>query len=252
MSLVRVGVAGDIHGAWQEAIRQLRRASSRVGGLDVVFQIGDAQAYRQEGDRIGLHPESRHKHVHSDYPSVMTGEGPPAALYFIGGNHEPWIGMDRSGAGPWGRDDVVFLGRAGCVKIAGLVVAFLSGIYSEAVADLRVGQRVTTAQRAYWTRTEVEDVRVGAAAFDHVDVLLTHNWPSGLGLDRHGRPAGGESERALTVDLAPTVHLCGHYHRRMSAHINHSGVEMLGVVAPGTTDGVIVIEVDTEGAYQVL
>jgi hypothetical protein len=249
---VRIGAVGDVHGSWQVAVRQLWELDDRVGGLDVVFQVGDGQAYRHPDESAGLHPDSRHRDVHSDYPSVVDGRGPPAPVYFIGGNHEPWPALDDSGPGPWGRPDVSFLGRAGCVRLAGLVVAFLSGIGSAEVSDLDATQRVSPAQRAHWVHQELDTVRESAAAFGHVDVLLTHNWPASLGFDRHGQPAGDAAEARLAADLHPTLYLCGHYHRRYSTSLDGIGVEAMGLVTAASPDGVAAIDIDSAGTYRVL
>jgi len=148
-------------------------------------------------------------------------------VFFVGGNHEPYVALDDATGPypyPWGdTGDVFYLGRVGTTNLGELQVAWISGIYS---ADADPALRVNSPRmRTYFAQDELCQLESAMEAVGGVDVLLTHEWPSGLYQDR-----GSQALRNLVERLAPKLHLCGHLHRSLEATIGRTHVEALTAV----------------------
>ncbi|MGI5119826.1 metallophosphoesterase family protein [Marinactinospora thermotolerans] len=240
----RILITGDVHGAfallaaWSSAVR------AWLGPLDAILAVGDVEANRDEADAAGVRSPAGHRGI-GDFPLLAEGLidlGAP--LYFIGGNHEPWPALDAAGPGRWSRD-VYFLGRAGRTEIAGLGVAFLSGIHSARVSDAARPRRETARERSYYTAEEVRRVGRGVGRSAPVDLLLTHDWPAGIGAPDRA-DAGRPELRALCERLRPRWHFCGHLHDRHQATIGPTEVVCLGHIRDGAP-AFAVVERDTGG-----
>ncbi|MFF5207579.1 metallophosphoesterase [Streptosporangium sp. NPDC000396] len=229
---VRVLVVGDIHGEfellaeWSESVRQAH------GPLDAILAVGDVEPNRDEAEAAGVHGPAKYRKV-GDFPLVHEGLldlGAP--LYFIGGNHEPWPALDDAGPGRWS-DGTYFLGRSGVADVAGLRVAFLSGIHSPRVTDVPGTRRKTIKERTYYTAEELERVGRAARRAGQIDILLTHDWPSGIAGPHRGSPVGRPELRALSERVRARWHFCGHMHRPHRAVIGPTEIVCLGHIRSG-------------------
>jgi len=85
-----------------------------------------------------------------------------------------------------------------------------------------------------------------------VDVLITHDWPSGIAdpaidpTDGRTRPVGNTPCRQLLEDLEPTLMLCGHMHHAHSAVVGPSIVRCLAKVPSGGSVAFFEVVVDEE------
>ena len=237
-------VLGDVHGHFDKAILALQGALDTVPGaaesLSAVFCVGDVEALRSEAEIHEVHGPAKYRTM-GEFHCVLTGELTfPAPVYFIGGNHEPWASLDAdgglvSGHGQWA-PGVSFLGRAGVLEVVGLRVAFLSGIYSPVGSARTVKQRLVPVsdrkRRTYWVEEELRTV-LAAGSRRPVDVLLTHDWPAGIGADRMGAPTGDVHVRSLVEKLRPTISCHGHMHHPLTAQIGPTSVHCLGHIRAG-------------------
>lgn len=108
------------------------------------------------------------------------------------------------------------------MSIAGLNVAWLSGIErSEILPARNIGKK----ERTYYLASEVDLARRKGLALDDVDVVITHDWPVGLGEGK-----GGELIRSITEKLQPQLHVCGHMHSFHQAVIGKTSVHALNAV----------------------
>ena len=80
-------------------------------------------------------------------------------------------------------------------------------------------------------------------------MLLTHDWPSGVGTNQAGQPVGDPALRQLAQILRPDIHACGHMHHNHRARIGTTRVVCLA--RPHNTSnrlhGVAVAERDRRG-----
>ncbi|GMU07924.1 hypothetical protein [Corallococcus caeni] len=156
----------------------------------------------------------------------------PWPVYFIGGNHEPYGFLDTQATqGFEATPGCHYLGRVGQVELRGLRVAGLSGIHREdafqtARPSLTSSQAVAHKAFAYFNEEDVDR----AMALRKVDVLMLHDWPSGLiaaedaGAFEQRRSVshdtvGNDYAHKLVEALKPRVVLCGQMHRAYRAAI---------------------------------
>lgn len=132
---------GDVHGQWHCVIEAIKSATEILGHApDLVLQVGDAEALRNEADLEAVHTPAKYRSM-GDFSLLLPGDL-ACPVYFIGGNHEPFQALDEAeeAAGgspiPWG-PNVFYLGRSGAMQLHSLNVAWLSGIYKETMFDKR-------------------------------------------------------------------------------------------------------------------
>lgn len=245
-------VVGDVHGRWEELAGELDlvRAFLPSGQrVEAILQVGDAEATRDvaELQEVFAKPE---RHRLSDFHLAVEGQiqfGAP--LYFIGGNHEPWATLDRNkgvsrGGAPLA-PDVYFLGRSGSVTIADVHIAFLSGIRRPGRALESAVDRTSCnsiKEDNYYCAEELRAVR----KLQSVDILLTHEWPSGSGFVHKRDLVGDENVRELLTRLRPSASFHGHYHRADQYCIDGVPVFARGRYGQGIPEWVSLFEFDRE------
>lgn len=225
---------GDVHGQMHAMVRLLQKIEQRLGrALDFVLQVGDFEPHRHADDLATMAAPQKYRKL-GDFSAFHEGSARfPWPVCFIGGNHEPYGFLDRMPQGGPVAERCTYLGRAGAIDLAGMRVVGLSGIHDE--PTYRGGRPPvelihTTSLKAYVGFTEAEVER--AAELGPADVLLLHDWPSGLvetpslaelaALGRsvsHRREVGNAPARMLIELLEPRLVLCGHMHERRRASV---------------------------------
>jgi len=208
----------------------------------MILQTGDAEPLRSEAE-VGQVPGPAKYRRLGDFPDVISGAiTMPAPVYFIAGNHEPFAALDADGGlvtghGEWG-PSVSYLGRAGAVTIDGLKIGFLSGIYGESTylrsedGSLR---RRTGKHASHYTAQEYEQVQ--AAVHEGIDVLVTHDWPSGITDETgHYGEIGDPRVRTLIESSGAMLSLHGHMHIARRALISRTQVACLAIVGGSSSD----------------
>ncbi len=220
MEEIIFAAAGDIHGNHLRLIERLEKATA---GLDMplafILQVGDFEPVRDEADLATIAGPDERRRL-GDFYLVLGGElRYPSEVLFIGGNHEPYGWLETLRDGGEVAPSIRYLGRAGVVERHGLRIAGLSGIHSPKRYGLPIPRgwtekKETLKEPTYFRQPEVERLLAERA----VDILLTHDWPSGtLG------PFGNPQSRALLEALHPRLHLAGHMHRPARKTIGHPG-----------------------------
>lgn len=230
----RVIALGDIHGSFKSAVADIKAATKEMGRVDAVLCVGDVEANRNARDAAGVATGRGHRRWVGEFPQVLDGRLPiPVPMWFIGGEHEPWQALDVRGPGPLA-PNVSFLGRAGVRSVAGLTVGFLSGVYGE-YSHRDLGDRLGRDERCCYVDAEVIALKRGVQKKGRIDILLTHDWPSGV-LGELGDP----QLRELAQHVVPRVHVCGHHHLRVSGLVDGVPVEALAQVGnPGSWIGLV-------------
>ena len=245
IGLVLIAALGDVHGRWREAADLVLAACVAAGvsphDVSMILQTGDAEPLRSEAE-IGQVPGPAKYRRLGDFPDVLSGTiTMPAPLYFIAGNHEPFAALDSDGGlvtghGEW-RPSVTYLGRAGAVTIDGLRVGFLSGIYGESTY-LRSADGVQSRRgkhASHYTKQDFDQAQ--SAVHEGVDVLITHDWPSGITdeLGRYGE-IGDPRIRTLIESSGAMLSLHGHMHIARRALIGRTQVACLAIVGGTSPD----------------
>lgn len=248
-----IAVVGDVHGRWTELASQLELARGFLDGpdeLEAVFQVGDAEPTLGEGQlqEVFAKPD---RHRLGDFHRVASGEiALPAPLFFIGGNHEPWRTLDRNGGLVRGGGPIApgvhFLGRSGVVEVAGMRVAFLSGIRRPDGPTLPTPQArdalESPREDGYFVQEELDELR-GASS---PDLLLTHDWPAGSDFVHKTAWAGDEEIAQVVRRLRPIASFHGHLHRRQDFDIDGIPVFARGCWGQGVPEWVSLFRVDLD------
>jgi Icc-related predicted phosphoesterase len=187
----------------------------------MVLQVGDAEALRSEADLETVHAPSKYRSMGTF--SALNSGNLACPVYFIGGNHEPYEMLDiaeQSRAVPilWG-PNVYYLGRSGAMTLHGFNIAWLSGIERGEMLTTRGTSRK---ERTYYLESEVDFAKRKGMMLGDIDVVVTHDWPSGI---REGW--GIELIRGITEKLEPQLHICGHSHAFQEGVIGTTRVHAL-------------------------
>ena len=219
---------GDVHGHWDRVIEAISTATEIVGHApDLVLQVGDAEALRDQTDLDAVHTPAKYRKL-GDFSLLLPGDL-ACPVYFIGGNHEPYEPLDIAAMNsvtvpiPWG-PNVYYLGRTGAITLHGLNIAWLSGIER---VEMLPARNIGKKEKTYYLASEIELVKRKGLRLGSIDVVITHDWPSGI---REGR--GTDLIRSITEKLQPQLHVCGHLHSSFEASIGKTAVHALNAV-PG-------------------
>ncbi len=86
---------GDVHGQWHCIIDAISEATGILGHTpDMVLQVGDAEALRDEMDLETVHVPNKYRSMGA-FSALAPGDL-ACPVYFIGGNHEPYEALDTA------------------------------------------------------------------------------------------------------------------------------------------------------------
>jgi len=200
----RVLTAGDAEGKIAQLFQQVENQQKRVGAFDVLFSVG--------GFLPSLGPEAKDRAaVLAEY--VAGKRAAPLETYFIESSSTALIQ-----AAPEGKElfkGVHFLGGFGVRQIHGLRIAFLSGRYDPAVYQEQEREAAGAAfvGPAFTPHAIQGLIRLAQQpGAPPVDLLLTADWPRGLGerLDEVDQPKhpDGAPVKWHEVTAPPIAELC--------------------------------------------
>lgn len=218
-------VVGDVHGHLNAMVRLLKQwERDNKRSLDFVLQVGDFEAHRSDSDLATMAAPAKYREL-GDFGDYYEGlKTMPWPLYFIGGNHESYGFLDREGPSEIA-ENIHYLGRAGRVELSGLTIVGLSGIYIEEQFEKERPEcedfgRVSNKRYIGFVESELNLLLDGGDA----DILLLHDWPSGIVPEqdlamleanlRRSRfeSLGNDYARLLAELLEPQWVFCGHMH----------------------------------------
>jgi predicted phosphodiesterase len=187
-------VLGDAH-ASDPANREALLAASEDADADLALQLGDLEWYDL-----------------------------PVETWFVAGNNEDQdvVAALREGKRPTGVANAHLLAST-AVDLDGRRVAGLSGNHAPTRYD-RPRSALVGDRRRHFTREEVDRL----AALEDVDVLLTHEAPTGL--LSYGYDPGCEHVDRLLRTLSPDLCLVGHHHTHREATLQGCRVVSLDPV----------------------
>ncbi len=212
---------GDIHGrfgrleGWAERLRTSLPLPVCQG-----LAVGDVEAFRDAHDQ---RRKATKRTMPAEFAALADGAGSLGfPLAFVGGNNEDFEALSELPDGGEIAPGITYLGRSGMVELAGLKVAYLSGIHAPRFYDAPLLPPRDAASRkhaGYFRRVEVERL----AGMRGADLLVLHEWPRGLirpGLEGGPSPwMGNPIARALCEKLRPSWVLCGHGHRAWASEL---------------------------------
>lgn len=221
-AVTRIAVVGDVHGHLELLYGILGRwqRETRVP-IDLILQVGDLGAMPESLDRATTRHATRDPEELGF--GLFAGDSPPASLLdprpplvFIPGNHEDFEFLSRCGdaAGadallvPVTRDKRILELRSGRVwtsdSAGALSVAGVSGVAKR-------GHKRHTHPRLHLKDDDA--LAIGARGRGEVDILISHERPSGIEEGFKHDLGGSEALRLLIEEAQPRLAFFGHYDR---------------------------------------
>ena len=156
--------------------------SRREGCRRACGPPGRKQSFRNEADMECMACPDKYKHMTSFYQYYSGAKRAPILTIFIGGNHEGSNYLWELYYGGWVADNIYYLGHAGVVRVGGLRLAGLSGIFNGAHYQLGHYERPPydeSSKRSAYHIRELDVFRLSLIQ-QPVDVVLSHDWPAGI------------------------------------------------------------------------
>lgn len=226
-SEIYFAAVGDVHGNIYTMLGLQESWSLRhKKNISFVLQVGDFEAHRHSEDLLSMDAPTKYKKL-GDFADFYTKKALfPYPLWFIGGNHESYGWLDMFDRGKEIAPNFNYLGRVNSIKLAGLKIVGVSGIYkpdlfeSNKRPSAREIDRYSNKKYISFLESEIER----AIDYDRADILLLHDWPAGiistealqLFQQRYSnaryQEIGNKYARLLVETLQPKLVLCGHLH----------------------------------------
>ena len=223
---MRIAVVGDLHGHWLE-LRNVLEELHAHSPIDLVLQVGDAQATRDDVDLSFMPVPEKYRRLGTFQQLAVPW---PIPTWFIGGNHEPFNRLESMPMGGEMLENLHYMGRATSRTFGALRIAGLSGVFSSRFYDSpREARPFSTSkakQAAYFRRKEVQEL----SRTPRPDILLLHEWPAQMesardpAWPRHLTKVGCEALGELVLNLRPKFVFCGHLHLSASTQLGETTI----------------------------
>lgn len=239
---LRICVEGCGHGELDRIYDAVRELEVRGGKkIDLVICCGDFQSVRNMDDLECMACPVKYRALGTFYKYYSGEKLAPYPTLFIGGNHEAINYLRELYYGGWVAPNIYFLGYSGVVQFGGLRIAGLSGIYKK--QDYLLGHFEVppysqgSMRSAYHVRCM--EINKLMAISGHVDVFLSHDWPSGITIygdqgallkkkrflarDIAHNSLGSPPAMSLLKKIQPTYWFSAHLHTKFEATVPHDG-----------------------------
>ena len=236
-----VAVEGCCHGELDAIYASLALAEEQTGTkVDLLLICGDFQAVRNAADLAGMACPPKYRSMH-DFHKYYSGEKvAPVLTIFIGGNHEASAHLAGLHHGGWAAPKIYYLGFAGVVRVGGLRIGGLSGIYNGRhyrLGHYEVPPFSDDDMRSFYHVRELDVLRLMQLR-QPMDVFISHDWPQHIA--RHGDTAhlvrrkaflkkeiddgslGSPPGMQLLQHLQPRYWFCAHLHVKFAAVVGHA------------------------------
>lgn len=241
---MRIAIQGCGHGNLNAIYARLKQMETETGHkADMLIVCGDFQAMRNQADLDTMACPLKYREMGDFHEYYYGKKTAPLLTIFIGGNHEASAHMWELYHGGWVAPGIYFVGYAGVVKIGGLRIAGISGIYSKRHYNLGFYERVPydadAIHSVYHTR-KFDVLKLSLLdASRPLDILISHEWPHQI--YRHGDCAGlirrkmhfkndiehggigAPPLKELLESLQPQRWFAAHMHVEFEAEVKHVG-----------------------------
>lgn len=237
-----IAVEGCCHGRLADVYDAVEKRGKQSGrAVDVLLICGDFQAVRNPQDLACMAVPDKYKEMGNFY-KYYTGElKAPMLTIVIGGNHEASNYMQELFYGGWLAPNIYYLGQASVVRIGGLRLAGLSGIFNERhyMQDWKRLERPPYTPNSMRSIYHVRPLDIAQLSMltGRLDIFLSHDWPSGIAhygnvrgllarkkfLQREvmENKLGSPPSAMLLHRLRPHRWFAAHMHVMFSAHVRH-------------------------------
>ena len=239
---MRVAVEGCCHGELDPIYRALAERERRDGKkADVLIICGDFQAIRNVADFESMAVPEKYRKLNTFYKYYKGEARAPVLTLVIGGNHEASNYMHELFYGGWLAPNIYYLGAAGVVRLGGLRIAGMSGIFKEHNYERGHFERPPYNKGSVRSVYHIRKAEVFKLLQlqQPLDIFLSHDWPRGVAncgfCDRNSllrkKPffkkevntdtLGNPAAALLLQRLRPKRWFSAHLHTRFDATVYH-------------------------------
>lgn len=240
MKHLTVAIQGCCHGELHNIYRAISHAEKQVGKkVDLLLITGDFQACRNLQDLHCMAVPQKYRRL-GDFHEYYSGQRKaPFLTVFIGGNHEASNYLSELTYGGWVAPRIYFLGHSGVVRVGGLRIGGMSGIFSEAHYRWARSEKPPYNEVAKRSAAHVRifDTYKLHQIQEPLDIMLSHDWPRGI--ERYGNldellkwkkylkhdiereRLGNPAAKRLLDKLRPRFWFSSHLHVKYAAIYKH-------------------------------
>ncbi|RDW72135.1 hypothetical protein BP5796_08169 [Coleophoma crateriformis] len=185
---LRIAVEGCGHGTLNAIYAAVEKACEARGwdGVDLLIIGGDFQAVRNASDLTVMSCPVKFRAI-GDFQAYYSGSAvAPYLTIFVGGNHEASSHMWELYYGGWAAPNIYYMGAANVVRVGGVRIAGLSGIWKGYNYNKHHHERLPYNQDDIKSIYHVRelDVRKLLQIKSQVDIGISHDWPRAI--EKHG------------------------------------------------------------------
>ncbi|XP_061391557.1 lariat debranching enzyme [Musca vetustissima] len=180
---MKIAVEGCAHGELEKIYETIAEIEKRDGiKIDLLLCCGDFQATRNMEDLQTMAVPPKFQHMSTFYKYYSGELRAPMLTIFIGGNHEASNYLQELPYGGWVAPNIYYLGYAGVVRVNGIRIGGLSGIYKG--NDFLRGRfefspYTDNTKRSVYHVRQLEVYRLKQLS-GKIDIFMSHDWPKGI------------------------------------------------------------------------
>ncbi|XP_023295659.2 lariat debranching enzyme [Lucilia cuprina] len=180
---MKIAVEGCAHGELEKIYETIKELEKRDNiKVDMLICCGDFQSTRNMEDLQTMAVSQKYQDICTFYKYYSGELRAPMLTIFIGGNHEASNYLQELPYGGWVAPNIYYLGYAGVVRVNGLRIAGISGIYKG--HDFLRGRfefspYTDSTKRSVYHVRQLEVFRLKQLS-GKVDICLSHDWPKGI------------------------------------------------------------------------
>ncbi|DBA01719.1 TPA: hypothetical protein N0F65_010129 [Lagenidium giganteum] len=243
--MVRVAVVGCAHGLLDDIYATIQYINEMDPSrpIQLLLCCGDFECMRNSKDLATLACPPKYRAMHAFHRYYSQAKRAPVLTVFVGGNHEASNYLHELHYGGWVAPNMFYLGAAGVIRVGGLRIGGISGIYKQ--QDYTAGHYETmpydngTMRSIYHVRElEVYQLSHVQQQDKHkLNAFLSHDWPRGI--EQYGdvqrllrvkpffqqevqsNSLGSPAGEFLLFQLRPEHWFAAHLHVKFAAVVRH-------------------------------
>ncbi|XP_075161663.1 lariat debranching enzyme [Haematobia irritans] len=180
---MKIAVEGCAHGELEKIYETIAEIEKRNAiKIDLLLCCGDFQATRNMEDLQTMAVPPKFQHICTFYKYYSGELRAPMLTIFVGGNHEASNYLQELPYGGWVAPNIYYLGYAGVVRVNGLRIAGLSGIYKGndyLRGRFEFSPYTENTKRSVYHVRQLEVFRLKQLSGE-IDIFLSHDWPKGI------------------------------------------------------------------------
>ncbi|KAG5677050.1 hypothetical protein PVAND_006834 [Polypedilum vanderplanki] len=174
-------VEGCAHGDLENIYHIIEKHENQMGKkIDLLICCGDFQATRNLEDLACMAVPQKYLEMGSFYKYYSGQLIAPVLTIFIGGNHEASNHLQELAYGGWVAPNIYYLGYAGVIKVNGIRIGGISGIYRDYLyskGHFEFPPYDESSIRSVYAVRNLEVFRLKQMTSSKIDIMLSHDWP---------------------------------------------------------------------------